>query len=623
MSAAPAARQWRPDGAALWLLALAAIPPAVVSWLFATYTVDVPFWDTWDWLGRHFGSDSSGALVRYWPLHEQHRVWLTLIVDRLLLEATSLNMTARAAAKLLAAGGLLAAFGVLAHRTSGSARTAGWIVAACSALTFSLTVWPVWIDPRLLSSYLSLALGAWGLVRLSSSTRIDRSFVVAILLVALASVSYSHGMVAWVAFAPLVPAGAGDRRRVVGWAGVALLLAVPYAWELARQPGAVGPLPDVADWLRFTLALIGGGLAPGRALGDDRLALAAGAGGLAIALWCAARASIGRDAPRRAALPWISAGAWALGIAAATAVGRAAGTRPAASLEPRYAAVSLVFWCALVGLTVVIGRRSAERPRGWLPREIVVLAIAAACGGALWVRASHEVVASSLFVELPARLALGRACLDQPDADRRCLVMLHPDPQAIEDLLPALAAHGARFVRGSGAAAATGRLGRLEFALGSEPPGLELARADVEAADPAATWAGLRVVGDRAWFPAISQHPPSRLHWVVSLPAARRLTLETGVLVAAPFLVRGDPGDGVLFRIEVRRGQALVARHEETVLPARDAAFVPIVLDVSRAGGLEVEIALETRGGTSPAATTRYDWAVWRYPEIVTGERSP
>lgn len=621
MSAAPAARHQ--DAVAIWLLALAAIPPAVVIWLFATYTVDVPFWDTWDWLGRHFAPEPSSALARYWPLHQQHRVWLTLVVDRLLLDATSLNMSVRAAAKILAAGGLVAAFGVLAHRTSGSARASGWILAVCSALTFSLTVWPVWIDPRLMSSYLSLALGVWGLVRLSSSKRIDRSFVAAILLVALASVSYSHGMVAWVAFAPLVLADAGRRRRSVAWAGVALLLAIPYAWELARQPAAVGALPDVMDWLRFTLALVGGGLAPGRVLGDDRLAFAVGAGGLAIALWCAGRASIGRDAPRRAALAWISAGTWALGIAAATAAGRAAGTRPAASLEPRYAAVSLLFWCALVGLTVGVGRRSGERPRGWLPREVVVLAIAAACGGALWVRACHELVTSSLFVELPARLALGRACLDQPVADRRCLVLLHPDPRVVEDVLPALAAHGARFAGPSGAAASTGRLGRLEYALGSAPPGLELARAVVEAADPAATWAGLRVVGDRAWFPVISQHPPSRLHWVLTLPAAGRLTLETGALVAAPFRVRGDPGDGVWFRIEVRAGSALVAGHEETILPSRDATFVPIALDVSRAGGREVEIVLETQGGTSPAATTRYDWAVWRYPAIVTGERSP
>ena len=90
---------------------IALVPPLVIALLVFGLGVDVPYWDTWDWLDRHYPADQGAVsmLRRYWTPFNGHRVFLPLLLDRALLELSTIDMWPRICAKLLLSLATLAA----------------------------------------------------------------------------------------------------------------------------------------------------------------------------------------------------------------------------------------------------------------------------------------------------------------------------------------------------------------------------------------------------------------------------------------------------------------------------------------------------------------------------------
>jgi hypothetical protein len=158
---------------------LAALPPAGITLLVIVYAVDVPYWDTWDWLDRHYVEGDDGAVAtvaRYWPLFNDHRVFIPLLVDRALLAVSSIDILPRIYVKLALTMGTLWLTLTLLRRTAPEApRALGAACAAC--LAWPVTYWPMWMDPRQFSLHI-VVLAMIGAVTVATGPLAERRRVV-------------------------------------------------------------------------------------------------------------------------------------------------------------------------------------------------------------------------------------------------------------------------------------------------------------------------------------------------------------------------------------------------------------------------------------------------------------
>ena len=78
-------------------------------------------------------------------------------------------------------------------------------------------------------------------------------------------------------------------------------------------------------------------------------------------------------------------------------------------------------------------------------------------------------------------------------------------------------------------------------------------------------------------------------------------------------------GDGVLFRIGVSDGRVYEELLNQLVDPIgtpEDRRWLPVVVDLSGYGGVEVDVIFNTNPGLPGVMDFSNDWAVWGEPEI-------
>jgi hypothetical protein len=592
------------------------IPAVLTAALAIRFYVDVPFADIWDWLDRHYPlAGEAGALTRYWWPFNDSRVFLALVIDRVLVGPTHMNMAVRAALKIPVAFMTALLLIRMARRTSASPPGVA-VEFALVAAAWPLASWPMWIDPRLFSAHLSILLVV---AAVSSATRAvsGRAFWTAIAWGVAASLTYIHGSLAWPALlAGLWLAGQGTRRA---WpAAIALVLALEL-WHvidvlrlgagLSAAPGAVVSPVEMA---RAGLGVLGAPLAYGRSGLRTSWAVVVGAVGLAtmfgvgLATW--------RDpVRRRRALPWLMIAAWAITNVAAMAAGR---TKFGAGVvfTDRYVPLTAMFWGALVGL----GSVWLARPfHGWRARVTRPAGFAAGLVLALaWGLASWDAIAGPRLTALAARLSVGRTCLAAwPDVDDECLELLYPNARRARAILTHVAPRNPSFLRPEASTPMPVHLRRVAPAL---------AWPAVRIVSPVAgdTFVDVLAVGGEAWGPVIFQHPPSVLTWSMTVPDAGEVRIETGARVNTPAWPDASRSDGVLFEVRVLADGTSTSLWRRAVAPAvAHERFVPISLDLSPWRGRVVELSMVTSAGDSPSATPAHDWAVWLYPELITRHR--
>ena len=113
---------------------------------------------------------------------------------------------------------------------------------------------------------------------------------------------------------------------------------------------------------------------------------------------------------------------------------------------------------------------------------------------------------------------------------------------------------------------------------------------------------------------SIYARPPTRITWRVTLPNDGWLRTSLGVDAQA----WDKEGDGVLFFIGISD-----AGHYETLLEQRvdphgsraDRRWIPVLLDLSRFGGHQVQIMFNTRTSVK-GDDSRNDFAYWGAPAI-------
>lgn len=431
--------------------AAAVVPPAFITLLVAIFAVDVPYWDTWDWLDRHYGSDDTGpaALVRrYWPLFNDHRVFIPLLVDRMLFAVSSIDILPRIYAKLPLSMGTLLLTLALARRTAPRAPRV-LLTAALAALAFPLTYWPMWMDPRQFSLHI-VALAIMGALYAASGPWSERRRVVTCgVLCTIASLSYAPGVLTWPFVGTVLWWRAVGRRRVaITWSIAALIVVLPHVLELrGRTHASDAAAPDVLAALDAATVVAGLPVAP--ALRELAYAptRAMGLAGI-VALVVLGFVVLRQDPDLRArALPWLALGGWS--VTYALVAGWTRGGLPIGALhDPRFAYLAVQLWVALVGLAAVVlsdRRRFASgerRSHRMLRVAVVVIAVGYA------VASLRPFLSPGGIGRLSTTLATGRACLlHYATAEAACLELLYPSAARIRDLAVRLDARGAAFLR--------------------------------------------------------------------------------------------------------------------------------------------------------------------------------
>ncbi len=117
----------------------------------------------------------------------------------------------------------------------------------------------------------------------------------------------------------------------------------------------------------------------------------------------------------------------------------------------------------------------------------------------------------------------------------------------------------------------------------------------------------------------IYARPTSRLAWHLTLPRKARLRVWLAIAEDA----WDEPGDGAVFRIGVGIAQGegfeeLFRRRLNPSVWLADRRWVPVDVDLTRAGGREVDLVLLTEADSNHSwLDARNDRAIWGEPQVV------
>ncbi|MGV3516265.1 hypothetical protein [Luteitalea sp.] len=437
-------------GGSLRTVLALAFPPLLVTSLMLMYVVDVPHWDTWDWLDRHYpaAGDHGGLLQRYWTLFNGHRVFLPLLLDRLLFDLSSIDVLPRIWLKPLLAAATLWPLVTLLRVTS-PAGVAWPIHALVGALTFPLAYGPMWIDPRQFSLHLVVLTVTAALAIAASARPPVTRVVLTALLCSAAAVSYGPGALAW-PFVWLVLCAHRPRPAwpwLVVWLMAPLVLVLSQVTTLAEMSTLDTTRPStLAAAVHGSAAVAGLAVAPSGSMFGYRLARVAGVGGVLLVLAAAGLTGRADRDVRQRALPWLALAGW--GVAYVCSVGFTRGGLPLPALhDPRFAVASALIWLpALILLCVVFGPHGADGAQ----YRVAVVAHGLLGGvliGAL-VAGAHSSFGPEGLATVSRRLRAGRACLAAyRTADDSCLRLIYVEPDRLRSIAARLDARGATFMR--------------------------------------------------------------------------------------------------------------------------------------------------------------------------------
>lgn len=618
----------RPGRLPLRWLAPALVFPAAVSAVAWHFAVDVPFWDLWDWLDRLYGGGGAFDLSRYWPLLNEHRVFVPLLVDRALFEAVGVDLRVRALLKVPLTLVTLASLIVLFHRTTagtdgGRARSparVGLAATVFSALLFSMAYWPMWADPRNYAAHMAQALTVLGVTVAATRDPGWRAWLAAATCSLVAGLSTTVGTLAW----PLVLAvlwWRGYRRRhLLLWTVAGAVAIAPHALDLIlRMPVDAAAPASLKELLKFALAFFGRPVAPVVESLRFWPSMAAGAAGLAC-LACVVAGAAGRRGVRRGGerFPWYALAAWALTIGVLATIGRS-GNHLAAVHDARFVVAATPFWVVLAALVLMPPDRTGSRPAGRWRKLLEPVACVLALVG--YLAAGADAFWSGRPERLSLRLATGKHCLaDVANAPEACLQLLHPIPAVVRRLAPAVLDRPPKLAHPP---AALGFLGgswgeHLAFEVRPEPPELPVAEArfllqrlgDIDRVPARA--------GDRVVFPIVSQTAPASLVWRLRLPAAHSLRLATAVRGRKVALFDRWRTARAVAYLEVT-GNGTRARAWRRDIEPGDSALEPVVLDLAAFAGQQVEIVMGVEHAEPASRFSPRPVVEWLQPDVVTG----
>ena len=386
----------RTNKASLVLLWMLVFSPALLQLIaVACFSVDVPVWDQWEYVGffqkLHQGTLTLGDLFAQQLEYRQFFPNLSFV----LLGAAS-KWDVRWEMWLMLVLALLISFALcrLLYVTLGRSGKKSWLgMLLLNLLIFSPVQLPNWLFGVQIVYLLGNACFVFALVTAASSVRIQLRLPICLLLAVAASFSSVNGVLTWLLVLPVlllaeVEGGGNNRMRrwcssavwVVGFAGCVAL----YLYGYKNPPGHPNLLLFLERPIRALLYCF---LFLGRPLdiipflfeGSDKLdwyrflsqPYSVFLGLVLTAAWISAAVLVlcGRQEKKllQRALPWLMLGLFAIATSAMTMLGRL-GFGISQGLSPRYTSFALFLPVSLIGLALLLHEELLRRGR--LPKNI-------------------------------------------------------------------------------------------------------------------------------------------------------------------------------------------------------------------------------------------------------------
>jgi hypothetical protein len=335
------------------------LPIVYLLVLILWFSVDVPFWDEWDFvpfLGQVY--QGTWSIWDVWKSHNEHRIVFPELVLLTLAWVSHWNKLYELLANSLLAIGT---FLVLLRYTiqnlhSVAVEKSWWLPCVISLLMFSLNQFENWFMGIQLCVFLNVFSIVAGYGLLSQSLANWRCFLGAVGFGVIATFSFSNGLLYWpIALIMLFLLAVAERKRnglkLLLWSLIGLIITWVYFYDFdfARSPLAAETAYTRAfsSYVSYVFSYLGGPLAifAVRTTFGPLLSAVVGTAGIAtfgLLLWCL----IYHYQIAMASIVYPSAlGCYAIGSALMTAMGRA-NLGLTQALSSRYIIFSSLLWIA-------------------------------------------------------------------------------------------------------------------------------------------------------------------------------------------------------------------------------------------------------------------------------------
>ncbi|HKU19073.1 MAG TPA: hypothetical protein VJP80_07460 [Candidatus Saccharimonadales bacterium] len=260
----------RPRTALLYgaLAALALAPIVVMAVLLKRYSVNVPFWDQWEYVPliqkAHHGLLGIHDL---WMQHNEHRILFPRLVTIGLAFLTGYNIRFEVFANLITATMTFGLLTLLLRRTFRAWPKTLLVLAALTAwLLYSPVQWINWIWGFQLAFFMGVLFSVLTIYLLTQteSAHYSRYFYASLVAATVATYSLGNGIVVWGVGLLLLWLQQADRRKYVWWLATALVVAASYLYKFKRSPDSL-PLGTVIreplQVTKYVLSYLGRNLA--------------------------------------------------------------------------------------------------------------------------------------------------------------------------------------------------------------------------------------------------------------------------------------------------------------------------------------------------------------------------
>jgi hypothetical protein len=345
------------------LIAFWSLPALFASYIVWKHGVPVPFWDEWNTPGAQIASWYRGTLTfaELCSQHNEHRLLFPRLVLVPIAIVAGWDVRHGMLLTLCLAGlGSAGLYRLLRHSgDSGPLRAI--IFGMMNVLVFSPRLYETFLvgaqGQTLLPTFaLVLAL----LVNLSDKPLATKTIVIAA-LAHISTYSFGNGMLVWLLAFPLETAPASKRTRIL-WRSLYLLFAAASAgsYFISYQhpplsPPLVSPAGQTLAFLQFVLVWIGSLFSVG----------APAVWGAGVLLLFVVMAIVGLRQVRRSGVwrphyPWLVLGCYTL-ISGCVAAAARLGFPYSMAGDSRYAAFSVFFYIALLGLAFSVSQHAQNR----------------------------------------------------------------------------------------------------------------------------------------------------------------------------------------------------------------------------------------------------------------------
>lgn len=419
-----------------------AAPAALVLALILRYGVNLPYWDQWALLDALVALREGTVRWDYlFAQHNEHRMPFTKAIMLATALATGWNVRADLIVSFLVSLGTLGVIWALMKPTLDrlGALTGFCAALAMSALLFSLEQWENWLWGWQVQWFLTVlalvsavACATWSLTAERPLPLVAASAVAA----TIGQFTLASGVLIWVLVLLILFLHRERRWIVPAWIACAAVSCLLYFAGYHRPPHHPSPLLAL-EMPELTVTYIAMYLSG--PLGREATTAASIGGWISFAfvLFALIAAIRFRDDLGKVA-HWVALGAFAIGNAALTAVGRV-GFGIEQALMNRYVTIALLLPVATLMLGLLaLGPRLGTR-RWHFGLSVWFLGAAAL----MWSTALGDRLGLEGFRKLHASFVAGHDCLvDFVNATDDCLQTIYPNPDELREQARLLAASG-------------------------------------------------------------------------------------------------------------------------------------------------------------------------------------